>query len=98
MGAWHPESGSFDRDLELCTTQNGPYFCLFVLLSLLPFWLRLMQCCRGFRDSRAPKHLANGFKYCTSMAVVLLSFAKDPAHPGIIDTVWAATAVFSTAL
>lgn len=56
-----------------------------------------MQCCRAWWDgggmgvaSREPKHALNAAKYCTSMAVVALSFV-----PGA-ERAWVAVSVLST--
>jgi len=66
--------GNKSSNSESCSTDNGTYKAIKIVLSLLPFWIRLMQCVRGFSDSFAMKHVANGFKYCMSMTVVALSF------------------------
>ena len=60
------------------------YHALFVSLSILPFYVRLMQCARGCYDaaplstgSRAwRRHGLNGLKYASSIAVVSLSLVN----------------------
>lgn len=63
-GEWHAKRLTFDNGLHICTASNLPYRATCLLLSVLPFWLRLMQCARGYYDSRDRRHLANGLKYC----------------------------------
>ena len=95
---WDKASQRFESGTAACTNANLSYKVPLIVLSVLPFWLRLMQCCRAYRDTSAKKNIVNGCKYCSSIAVVLLSFVKDPEHPGsAVDFIWAATAIFSTA-
>lgn len=73
-----------------CTTKNPTFQAIHIVLSVLPFWIRLMQCVRGFASSYSLKHVANGFKYCSSITVVALSFAAGQT------TTWRVVSVFSS--
>ena len=61
---------------ERCTDGSEAYRLAHFVMQVLPFWVRLMQCCRAFFDSRERRHLANALKYCTSIVVILLSLSN----------------------
>mmetsp|Transcript_77632 Transcript_77632/g.154205 ORF Transcript_77632/g.154205 Transcript_77632/m.154205 type:complete len:401 (-) Transcript_77632:40-1242(-) len=79
VGHWHHYQDTFDRPLTICTEDNPTYHRVFVLLSILPFCMRLMQCvrqvseaiCGGTAGWRQP--LANALKYIMSLLVIILS-------------------------
>ena len=50
-----------------------------VLLSAMPFWIRLMQCLRAYYDGhmRTRRHLANSIKYLCSIGVVVTSIVPS---------------------
>ena len=97
VGEWHERTQSYDRGLAVCTTEDAGYHAAYVLLSALPFVIRLLQCARQISDSvraggrgwRQP--LANASKYCMALFVVLLSI-----FGGRTD-VWLAASICSTA-
>mmetsp|Transcript_24782 Transcript_24782/g.51851 ORF Transcript_24782/g.51851 Transcript_24782/m.51851 type:complete len:228 (+) Transcript_24782:169-852(+) len=64
----------------VCNDSNPSYVAVRATLLVLPFWLRLMQCCRQYRDTRLRKHAFNALKYCTSIAVVALSLVSSSEH------------------
>jgi hypothetical protein len=79
-GEWNAASRSFSNaGPSSCADGNSrSYLAAHVGLSVLPFWLRLMQCARAFVETREQRtryrHAANGVKYICSISVVLLSF------------------------
>ena len=90
-GVWDASAHAYSRP-AFCADANPNYHAVHVALSVLPFWLRLMQCARGLRDGRHPRRqLANGAKYCGSIAVVLLSL-------GGRTEVWLLASTLSTLL
>jgi len=76
-GAW---TGGVHHRLHKCTSQNPAYRIASIGLSLLPFWIRLMQCVRAYRDTRVRRHIANGLKYSCSISVVAISSFDHDAH------------------
>ncbi|KAL1525399.1 hypothetical protein AB1Y20_020258 [Prymnesium parvum] len=58
---------------DACTSSNPTYNTIRFVLSVFPFWIRLLQCLRAFVETRKIRHNANALKYCTSIAVVVLS-------------------------
>lgn len=57
---------------------GSPTFVFFkIALSLIPYYLRLMQSLRSYYDTRKTKHLFNGLKYALSITVGALATAKQ---------------------
>lgn len=79
------------HDDDYCTSSNYLYFAVHLGLSCLPFWVRLMQCIRGYVDTHAIKHVANALKYTMSLTVVLLSVVSKTYY-----TVWLSACVASS--
>ena len=48
------------------------------LIAALPFWFRLMQCARRFRDTGQKRHLLNLGKYASSLLVVVVGTQAWP--------------------
>ena len=79
VGHWHTESRTFDRSLATCTAQDITYHGAYVVLSVLPFVVRFMQCARQIFDAirggsgawRQP--FANSCKYTMALVTVILS-------------------------
>eukprot|EP00928_Gymnodinium_smaydae_P098492 TRINITY_DN9171_c0_g2_i5.p1 TRINITY_DN9171_c0_g2~~TRINITY_DN9171_c0_g2_i5.p1 ORF type:complete len:501 (+),score=29.46 TRINITY_DN9171_c0_g2_i5:117-1505(+) len=74
-----------------CSDADPIYKVVQIILSVLPFWIRLMQCIRAFVDTHALPNVFNGLKYCMSMAVVALSFVFHSWH-----IYWVIMSVLST--
>eukprot|EP00928_Gymnodinium_smaydae_P098490 TRINITY_DN9171_c0_g2_i3.p1 TRINITY_DN9171_c0_g2~~TRINITY_DN9171_c0_g2_i3.p1 ORF type:complete len:483 (+),score=44.17 TRINITY_DN9171_c0_g2_i3:94-1449(+) len=74
-----------------CSDANPMYKVVHIVLSVLPFWIRLMQCIRAFLDTRALPNVFNCLKYCMSIAVVTLSFVLHSWH-----IAWVIVSVLST--
>ena len=93
-GRWEKKELAFSRGLTICTESNPPYRTIRLLLSALPFWIRLMQCARAYYDGRCSdrRHLFNGLKYCCSISVVIQSQLGD----GSRSTSWVALSTIST--
>ncbi|KAL1510925.1 hypothetical protein AB1Y20_005754 [Prymnesium parvum] len=73
-----------------CSDQNFHFYVGRILLSVFPFWIRLLQCIRLLVDSREVKHLANAFKYLSSMTLVFLGIVAQNS------AAWLAFAVITT--
>ncbi len=99
-GDWHEQRHEFDRDLSFCTVSDPIYRSAFRLLSILPFYIRLMQCLRQIWDAaragsenwRQP--LANSCKYTASILVQVVSMARGDSE--IAQELWFGTSIFST--
>lgn len=73
------------------------------VISSLPYLLRLLQCLRAYRDThkRWP-HLANGFKYCFALAIIVIGSTHEqwkqlsPEGTSAISTVWIVMYAIST--
>ena len=104
VGQWHSDKQKFDTKLHVCTASHPYYRIFFMLLSLLPFFMRLMQCVRQIYDAKPfsasnkggpPNHawrqpVANALKYCSSLLVVTLSLEGGRSE------YWLAASVFSS--
>jgi hypothetical protein len=79
---WDRLHGDFEDGppLKKCSADDPQYAAGVVIASVLPFWLRLMQSVRAYRDHGTARervrHVANGAKYCCSIATVALSFVS----------------------
>ena len=93
-GHWKNKVSAFSHGLTVCTDSNLPYRTIRLLLSVLPFWIRLMQCLRAYTDGGCTdrRQLFNGLKYCCSIGVVVLSTVAD----GSRSTSWLALSMIST--
>jgi len=56
--------------LFLCNQKTGG---LSIFISMLPYWFRLLQCVRRYRDLRDPNHIINVFKYLAGICVSLFA-------------------------
>ena len=96
VGRWHASSRTFDRGLTVCTPDHYAYKVAFIVLSMLPFYMRLMQCVRQIYDARKKSShswrqpLANAGKYSASLIVIALSIA------GGRNDYWLAMSMLST--
>jgi hypothetical protein len=50
-------------------------------LSLIPFWIRILQCLRRLRDERARLHAINIGKYAASALAVIVRALRDSNAP-----------------
>jgi len=83
-----------DGDDDRCTDRSDSFHRARFVMQVLPFWVRLMQCCRAYHDSREGRHLANALKYCSSILVVVLSLTA--AQGGAWAVGWAVASVVSS--
>ncbi|KAH7441799.1 hypothetical protein KP509_03G054900 [Ceratopteris richardii] len=62
-----------------CKYNNNNFHAFLYVVSLLPYWWRLMQCSRRWIDEHDKMHLANGGKYLSAMvaAVVSLTYHNE---------------------
>ena len=90
-GEWQPETKTWSGGESMtCTPTNEGYQFALIVLSVLPFWLRLMQCVRGWYESGATRHIANGIKYTSSITVIALSYTSGRSFA------WLAFSIIST--
>ena len=73
MGEWQREEQRFEHPLAMCIMSNRWYRFVQLSFSILPFWVRLMQCMRGYHDTHNTLHLWNGLKYSCSIGVAVLA-------------------------
>jgi hypothetical protein len=101
-GAWDEETRTYERDLVLCTMSNPAYQGAYCVLSLLPFYIRFMQCARELyeyapwysqrkRTNGWRKQLLNMLKYLTQMSVIAISLSS-----GTWNSLWVVASVVST--
>jgi hypothetical protein len=92
--SWNHTTMKFEREDPQCVDvqANELFHTVKLLLSVFPFWIRLMQSLRSYHDSKSRKHLFNALKYCTSLSTVLLSFVH-----GKWTALWVVMSVVSTA-
>jgi hypothetical protein len=70
-----------------CGAGNRRYYSIQIVLLFLPYFIRLCQSLRAFRDSKHSKHLWNGLKYFLSLMVTGLAFTRKAFPVGA----WPAT-------
>jgi hypothetical protein len=72
---WTPVSKPHAYDT--CGAGSTAFSAARIVLSLLPYYFRLMQSLRSYRDTCNIKHLFNGFKYTLSLSVAVLATVKQ---------------------
>jgi hypothetical protein len=86
------------RSTDTCTSQVLPW--LRPALACLPFWFRLLQCCRRYYDMRVYRDLLNAGKYFLSILLVVfaqLHTTLDGSDPwGVYRVFWIVCAVVAT--
>ncbi|KAI5056457.1 hypothetical protein GOP47_0028742 [Adiantum capillus-veneris] len=72
-------TGHLKRSSDACTSDNINYQAFTYLISLLPYWWRIMQCFRRWIDEHDKMHAANGGKYlsATVAAAVSLTYHNE---------------------
>ena len=101
VGGWDAQNKAFDHELVVCTNANPSYRASFILLSVLPFYIRFMQCIRQIHDAvragseewRQP--LYNAAKYISSLLVVILSVTGGRSDYWLIASTWSTLFAFS---
>lgn len=90
-------SDSKPHAYETCGNGSSVFVFWRVLLSLLPYYLRLMQSLRSYYGSRRLKYLFNALKYFMSMTVGILATTKQ-LYPEVtyLITVWLYVSVVTT--
>eukprot|EP00249_Psilotum_nudum_P004394 c17923_g1_i1 orf=111-2138(-) len=59
------------HDINACT-KSLLFNDFLYIISVLPYWWRLMQCLRRWIDERDKSHIANGGKYLSALLAVLM--------------------------
>jgi len=77
-----------------CAHTNSRYVMWFV--AFLPYWWRLMQCFRRYRDNRIRRDLYNAAKYSTSIIVTFASLLDKYYPHTAFRPVWILCAIIST--
>jgi hypothetical protein len=97
-----PDEGHWTNDSQphaYLTCGNGsPTFVFWkILLSLLPYYLRLMQSARIYRDTAKTKHIFNGLKYLLQLSVGILATVKQRyVMDAFILTAWFYVSIVAT--
>ena len=82
---------------ETCGNGSSAFVFWRVLLSLLPYYLRLMQSLRVYFVTRRVKHLFNALKYFMSMTVGILATVKQIFFgESYLITIWLYVSVVTT--
>ncbi|CAM6125906.1 unnamed protein product [Calypogeia fissa] len=76
---------------QKCTSNHG-YRGLTYLISLLPYWWRLMQCARRYIDEVDSAHIANGGKYLSALVAVAIRIQYGNAS----SKAWLAMSIVSS--
>lgn len=93
--SYEPTIGSLSGMSEVCTSDGSlVYGCASAILSVFPFWIRLMQCARQFAATPVRRHALNCVKYCCSISVVVLSLASS--RSASFHNAWWVMSVVST--
>ncbi|KAL3694663.1 hypothetical protein R1sor_008314 [Riccia sorocarpa] len=87
VGGWF-----LTRDGEKCTN-NQNYLLGYYLISVLPYWCRLMQCLRRAVDEGGVAHLANAAKYTSAMIAVVtkIFYGRDASTLWLIAYISSST-------
>lgn len=86
---WNRTTFQYETD-GVCEQDDGMLrYIIKIVLSVLPFYIRFMQCMRALKDTHSPRQAVNAFKHFSSIMVACLSLRSD-IYP------WLAAAVFST--
>ncbi|KAJ7549499.1 hypothetical protein O6H91_07G056400 [Diphasiastrum complanatum] len=67
------------RDFHACT-RGRHYKHLAYIISLMPYWFRIMQCFRRWIDENDRAHIANGGKYLSAMIAVAVKLTYGEAQ------------------
>lgn len=88
--------------IQLLCTPWLKYYKVLIILDL-PFFFRLVQCCKRYRRTQDAVHLLNAGKYSTSLLVSLVAFVdwkswgwSGAGHRGLLISVSFAATVYST--
>lgn len=63
---------------QTCWDSNWLYIA--PILTILPYWWRLLQCARKYKETKNRLHLVNGGKYLTSIVVIIIASLQ----PGLL--------------
>ena len=106
VACYYGSGDGFEPCPQSNACEQSPFFNNAVLpfISTLPYLLRLLQCLRMYLDThkRFP-HLANGFKYCFALVIVVIGATHgswkqlSPTGTSVITDLWIATYAISTA-
>ena len=88
-------SGDF-RQYDAGTCSAASSDALWVL-AVLPYYWRLMQCLRRYRDTGNTRFLGNAVKYCSSILITLLNLTYQQLDSSLTLGLWVAAAIAGTA-
>ncbi|XP_004298411.1 PREDICTED: phosphate transporter PHO1 homolog 10 [Fragaria vesca subsp. vesca] len=75
--------------------KHGVYNTLYIVIAVIPFWMRFLQCIRRLCEERDLKHLCNGLKYFSTIVAVIVRTVYE-LHKG--KTSWMVLALISSAV
>ncbi|MCO5552259.1 hypothetical protein L7F22_005771 [Adiantum nelumboides] len=86
-------TGHLKWSSDACTSDNINYQAFAYLISLLPYWWRIMQCFRRWVDEHDKMHLANGGKYlsATVAAAVSLTYHNEMSKGWMVMSITCST-------
>ena len=98
-GEWDAVRLKFEHEPTVCNMSNPAYSAAFSVLSLLPFYIRFMQCARALFDHFSEgkqsaawrKQALNMLKYTSQMFVIAVSLCS-----GTWNGLWLCASIFST--
>ena len=83
----------FSSDATTCT--DAASYAVWVL-AILPYYWRLQQCLRRYRDTKNTRFLANACKYCSSILITLLSLTYKQVGSTATLALWITAAICGT--
>ncbi|MCO5587368.1 hypothetical protein L7F22_041317 [Adiantum nelumboides] len=86
-------TGHLKWSSDACTSDNINYQAFAYLISLLPYWWRIMQCFRRWVDEHDKMHVANGGKYlsATVAAAVSLTYHNEMTKGWMVMSITCST-------
>lgn len=98
-----PDEWEHDKRIHAYDTCGGgspAYSLMQLLLSWMPFHIRLWQCLRAYRDTGINRHLWNALKYTLTLVLTALSTFRnsfDPATNASLGLAWVIVGIIATA-
>lgn len=68
--------GDFRRRSNKCH-QSNTFQVFYIIVAVVPYWIRFLQCLRRLFDERDHMHALNGFKYFSTIVAVVMRTGND---------------------
>ncbi|KAA8547964.1 hypothetical protein F0562_004393 [Nyssa sinensis] len=68
--------GDFKRRSNKCL-ESDIYKIFYIIIAVIPYWVRFLQCLRRLFDERDVMHALNGLKYFSTIAAVVMRTGYD---------------------